>query len=300
MLFPKATGGAAPPPCATAQAEVAVLQEPDWNDLRAFLAVSRFGSFTGAAQTLAVHETTVARAVTRLERQMGRALLLRPRLTLTPFGEALRDALSGVEAAMAAAAALGARGAEPGGPVRLATVHWIVGEILLPLLPALRVSAPEVEVTVLSVRDRTEPAAGEADLALRFARPHDDATVLARRLATVPFAVYGDEQADGWIGYGGSGAHLPQADWAGLPVCLRVDDLSGALAAVRAGLGRAHLPVCIAPPELLRETGDWSRELWLLRHPSRRGDPALDAVIRWLDENVAPLLSATVRDNVGT
>ncbi|MFC4668185.1 LysR family transcriptional regulator [Seohaeicola nanhaiensis] len=265
------------------------MQDPDWNDLRAFLGVVRAGSFVGAGQALGLHETTVARSITRLERQMGRALFLRPRLVLTPFGAALRDVLAGVEPAMAGAAALAARGAGASGPVRLAAVHWIVVEVLMPQVAALRARAPEVELTLLSAPDRTEPALGEADLALRFARPQEGTATLARRLATVPFVLCGT--GEGWVGYGGGGAQLPQAAWSGQPVALRVDDLSGALAAVRAGLGRAHLPVCIAPVGVPSEAGDWSREFWLLRHPARRGDPAMEAVIGWLDQCVAPRLS---------
>ena len=64
--------------------------------------------------------------------------------------------------------------------------------------------------------------------------------------------------------------------------------------AARAGLGRAHLPVCLAPPDWPHQRGDWSRELWLLRHPARRGDPAVEAVIAWLDTEVAPRLACAL------
>lgn len=43
----------------------------DWNDLKAFLAVAREGSTLGAARSLRVNQTTVARRIEALEAAVG-------------------------------------------------------------------------------------------------------------------------------------------------------------------------------------------------------------------------------------
>ncbi|MFC5186862.1 LysR family transcriptional regulator [Actinomadura harenae] len=80
--------------------------------LRAFAAVARTGSFTGAANTLGVSQPSVSTAVARLEARGGRPLLRREQggVTLTPHGRRVLEralpalaALDEVEAALSMA-----------------------------------------------------------------------------------------------------------------------------------------------------------------------------------------------------
>lgn len=59
--------------------------------IRSFLAVLESGSFTAAAQTLGVRQSTVSGHITRLEQALGRSLLMRDthRVALTPDGQAM-------------------------------------------------------------------------------------------------------------------------------------------------------------------------------------------------------------------
>lgn len=63
----------------------------DLVQLRSFLAVQQAGSFTRAAETLALGQSTVSQHVQRLEKSLGRRLVYRDthRVDLTPDGEAL-------------------------------------------------------------------------------------------------------------------------------------------------------------------------------------------------------------------
>src|SRR5438874_12541638 len=67
---------------------------PDWDGLRIFLAVSRARTLAAAARKLGVDETTVARRLARLEKEIGASLLERGPggLALTAAGEAVRAA----------------------------------------------------------------------------------------------------------------------------------------------------------------------------------------------------------------
>src|SRR5262249_60797237 len=49
----------------------------DWDDLRYFLAVARYGSTLAAAKALKVNQSTVHRRLDELERRLGRQLVVR-------------------------------------------------------------------------------------------------------------------------------------------------------------------------------------------------------------------------------
>src|SRR6478735_4991937 len=69
--------------------------------LRTFVAVTEHGSFTAAARSLDLRQSTVSQHIRRLEEQAGRRLIDRDthRVALTPDGEALLDQARAVLAA---------------------------------------------------------------------------------------------------------------------------------------------------------------------------------------------------------
>jgi DNA-binding transcriptional LysR family regulator len=70
--------------------------EWQWDDVRIFLAVSREGTFSGAARALGVDHVTVARRIASLEEHLGAKLLsrtpdgLRPRPPARPSSSSAR------------------------------------------------------------------------------------------------------------------------------------------------------------------------------------------------------------------
>ena len=60
------------------------MQDLDWNDLRYILCVSRTGRIGSAARMLRVNETTVARRISKVERQLGVRLFERNAGVLVP------------------------------------------------------------------------------------------------------------------------------------------------------------------------------------------------------------------------
>src|SRR5256885_16540199 len=74
---------------------------PDWDGLRIFLALSRARTLAAAARKLGIDETTVARRLARLEKEMGAPLIERAPggLALTAAGEAVRAAAEEMESA---------------------------------------------------------------------------------------------------------------------------------------------------------------------------------------------------------
>src|SRR5271154_908245 len=112
------------------------MTEPDWSHYRAFLAVLRDGTLSGAARELGLTQPTLGRQIAELERQLGTALFVRSPRGLVPT-DAARDIAPHAEA-MAAAAGSMMRAASGGagdaaGVVRI-TASEIIGAEVLPAL----------------------------------------------------------------------------------------------------------------------------------------------------------------------
>ncbi len=165
----------------------------DWERQRAFLAVLREGSLSGAARVLGAAQPTVRRRIEDLERQLGVALFTRSPAGLTPT--ALARELAAPAEAMAAAAAAFARtaSAEAGamaGTVRITASEVIGMEVLPPLLARVREAHPGL-VFELALTNRNEDLlARQADIAVRMVRPVQEALV-ARRVGMIELGLHG-------------------------------------------------------------------------------------------------------------
>ena len=267
------------------------MQDVDWDGLRVFQAVARAGSFAGAGQALGMHETTIARAVRRLERQMGQILWRGPEAGVTPEGAVLCAHVNVMaDHAVMAQAAVSGRAA-PRGAVRLTAVPWVIEAAVVPSWQRVRPRLPDVTLSLIGAHDSLNLLHGEADIALRLARPEVQGDVVVRKLGYVRFVVAGEGD---WIGYVPEMAHLPQARWTSEmegPIGLRVSDQGAVTTAIAAGLGRGWLPTCLAtdpdPGFAAR-----ARPLWCLTHPRTRHAPAVRAVC----DDVLALVAATLCD----
>jgi DNA-binding transcriptional LysR family regulator len=236
-----------------------VTDPTDWERQRAFLAVLREGSLSGAARALGAAQPTVRRRVEDLERQMGVALFTRSPSGLTPT--ALARELSGHVEAMAAAAASFARAAsaEAGattGAVRITASEVVGVEVLPPMLAALQADYPGL-VIELSLSNRSEDLLRrEADIAIRMTRPMQEALV-ARRVGAVALGFHGHSRLlDAWgrpdtleaaktlplIGYETETIGVRAVKALGLDLrredfAFRADSDLAQLAAIRAGVG---------------------------------------------------------------
>lgn len=280
--------------------------ELPWDRLRTFEAVVRQGSLTAAARVLGVSQSTVSRHLSQLEEDAGSPLLLRESpVRPTQRGEALLVAVRPmVDAALAAQAAL-EDAVELRGQVTVTTVGEVVRWVLVGQLASFYREHPHLQLRLLAENQVTSLAAGEADLALRMARP-ERGDVVARKLTT---QTYGFHAAASlrlhaevpWLGLAGSLARIPEQRhaeraFASRPPRLLVEDVEALGLAVKAGLGVAVLPRQLAARlggVVEVESGCVgarplgaiaSRELWMVVHRSKRSVPKVRAVMGWLAE----------------
>lgn len=275
-----------------------------WDHLRTFEAVARLGSLTAAASALGISQSTVSRQLSRLEADAGSSLLLRESpVRPTERGAALLAALEPmVDAALAAEAALSDE-PSPGGEVTITTVadlvRWVLVEHLLDFLRA----HPQLRLRIRATNDLTSLAAGEADLALRFARPQRGELV-ARRLCAIRYGYFAAnhlhlDRNTAWLGLAGSLARIPEQlhaerAFGDRPARLLVEDIESLGQLVAAGLGVAILPRVFASrlpnvveirPERVGAASSPipDRGLWMVVHRSKQRVDKIRAVMAWLE-----------------
>jgi DNA-binding transcriptional LysR family regulator len=124
----------------------------NFSQLQCFVALVETGSFTEAAYTLDLTQSTVSHALAALESELGVTLLERNRkgvVALTTAGQKIiprvRALLAQAEAIEQEAKAL--RG-EVAGKLRLGTVHSIAPEVLAGVLMRFRALYPDIEVVL--------------------------------------------------------------------------------------------------------------------------------------------------------
>jgi DNA-binding transcriptional LysR family regulator len=256
----------------------------DWEDLRYFVALARYGTLSATARGLRVNHATVARRVTSLETRLGRALFDRRAdgYALTAAGKAVLDeARSMDEAALSVLNRLDT-GAELGGMVRLTAGRVLAERFLIPRLHAFHERYPAIDLEVVGGSRVVSLARREADVALHYGTPKDSELV-ARRVAKIAFGLYASpayreklkaRDTPAFIGFDQESEFIAEAGWlAGeFPngrFSIRTSSQTTQAAAARAGFGVALLPRYVAAddPGLVRVSlGERlpERELWLL------------------------------------
>jgi DNA-binding transcriptional LysR family regulator len=122
-----------------------------FDDLLAFLAVAREGSFTRAAAQLGVSQSALSHTVRALEEQLGVRLLTRTTRSVSPTeaGTRLLQTVGPrVEEIQAELAALSEFRAKPAGTVRITTAEHAANTVLWPKLAALLRNTPDLRVEI--------------------------------------------------------------------------------------------------------------------------------------------------------
>jgi DNA-binding transcriptional LysR family regulator len=256
----------------------------DWEDVRYFVALARYGTLSATARALRVNHATVARRIASLETLLGRPLFDRRAsgYALTVDGKAVLDeARSMDEAALSVLRRLDA-GTELSGLVRLTVGRVLAERFVIDRLRTFHERYPAIDLEVIGGSRVVSLARREADVALRHASPKDSELV-ARRVATITFGLYAspayrDKLKAGdtpeFIGFDEESDFVAEAAWLARRFgdrrfSFRTNSQTTQAAAARAGYGVALLPryvaaddqglVQVLPGERLPE-----RDVWLL------------------------------------
>lgn len=288
------------------------------DDVRFFLAVAREGSLSGAARTLNVEHSTVARRVGALEASLGVRLFdrLQRSWTLTSEGEALIAPAERLEHEALAFTRAAAAATSLEGTVRISAPPVFASQFLVPHLSRCADRWKGIELDLVGEARTANLHRREADVSLRFMRP-DEPGLAARKLGELSFRLYATpawlaraESEWTFIGYGEPMSEVPHqqllARIAGdRPFVLRSNDLAAVHQACRAGMGLAMLPTFIARPdngliEVPRPPGPPGlerpllREIWCVVHPDVRRSPRVRLMVDLLGQLIQESSAALV------
>lgn len=175
----------------------------DWNDIQFTLVVAQSGSFHIAASRLKVHETTVARRIQRLEKELGTKLFVRRAhgMVLTPAGESLVSKAAAMEeAATIVRSEIAGLDARMTGVVRIAVSEGIGTYWLTPALSEFRDRYPEISLDLVTGIAQATPLAGEVDVAISIVRPTEPRLV-AIRVGDVSYGLFASRKYLRQFGY---------------------------------------------------------------------------------------------------
>ena len=276
----------------------------DWEDVRYFVALARYGTLSATARALRVNHATVARRVASLETLLGRPLFERRAdgYMLTAEGKAVLDEASAMdEAALSVLSRLDA-GAEVRGLVRLTAGRVLAESFLIDRLGGFHERYPAINLEVIGEARVVSLARREADIALRFGSPKDSELV-ARRVARIAFDLYaspdyrerlntGDTPA--FIGFDDESDFVAEGEWLAREFgdkrfTFRANSQTAQAAAARAGYGIALLPRYLATnnSRLVQVSlGERlpARDVWLLIRRDLTRVPRVRAVADYLIE----------------
>lgn len=289
-----------------------------WDTQRAFLAVLRTGSLSGAARLLGIAQATARRRIEALEQSVGVSLFIRSPQGLLPTDMA-RELIGHVEAMAVAANAFNraasADSAVAAGTVRLTSGQLLGVEVLPPMLRDLRRNHPQLAIE-LSVSNRLQALAlQEADVAVRIRRP-TETTVVTRKVGDLHVGLYAAPELLAEQGTPDSLAqlqafaligpdrHLEEIDFlrqqgfecGAARSAIRTDDHLAQFAALRAGLG---IGVCARQlaqrhglVRVLAEQVDFTVDVWIAMHQDMRRVQRVAVVFDEVSAAMAQFLAA--------
>jgi DNA-binding transcriptional LysR family regulator len=269
----------------------------DWHLFRAFLSVVREGSLSSAARVLGTTQPTMGRQVSALEKSLGVKLFTRSLDGLSPTEAGLR-LIPSVEA-MAASAEAAQRAAsgeidEERGTVRITASDVTGGEVLPSILARFHARHPGISMELALSNRNEDLLRGDADIAVRMARPTQGALV-AKRIGRIDVGLYAhrrylkahkmpnklqDLRDHALIGYDRDPASSRMIERLGAPLthekfAFRADSETAQLAALRAGFGIGLSQLGIARMEknlvpVLHGEFIFPMDTWLAMHRDLR------------------------------
>lgn len=268
----------------------------NWDDVKIFLALMRFGTVRAAAEKLKISHSTVARRIDALETKLAVRLFDRmpSGYVLTLVGEDMLNVAENIEEEMEGLERrIVGQDHKLSGSIKVSMVDALATHLLMPYLAEFTAKYPDIELELETTYSAVNLDVREADIALRFtATPPDH--LIGRRLLTCATSTYASQtyienhalkpeqqgKTGNWIGFGQHGAFpnwVKKSEYPTLAARGQILSLNVQLEACRAGMGLSMLPCFMAEKEVDLERLSEPRldpkfELWILTHRDIRSN----------------------------
>ena len=289
----------------------------EWDDLKHFLAVARYGSTTAAARATRVDQSTVQRRLAQLERRIGQSVVERhpSGYQLTAYGKLLLPHAQLVEKNIAALEeVIRSSARELNGVIRLTCPEPVVARIARsPLLERLAARHPGLSIEFVMSDHYIDLRKGEADVALRSGDTVDN-DLVGRKVADSLWAVYGGREylarhgspksiaqlaQHNWIGFDSSMGNHRATQWLkqiapGAKVVATSGSVLGTVHCAKANVGLAALPTALGNAEadlvqVLGPIAELTRSWRMLTTRQLRRTPRVSAFFEFIVSEVATL-----------
>ena len=147
------------------------MQHSNYNEILAFIAVAREGSFTKAAAKMGVSQSALSQTIRALEQRLGLRLLVRTTrsVSATEAGEhMLRTVAPRFEEIDTELAILSERRLRPAGTIRISAGEHPALTVLQPALSRLLPQYPEINVEIIAENRMTDIVADRYDAGVRL------------------------------------------------------------------------------------------------------------------------------------
>jgi DNA-binding transcriptional LysR family regulator len=275
----------------------------DWDDLRFFSTFVREGSLAAAARTLGVEHATVARRIASLEASLDLKLVDRRGRLYEVTADGVRVGEFAEQMSSTSFALQRFVGGEHDrieGEVVISCPPAFLATLIAPHIGKLRERYPGLHIRLVGSKSTASLARKETDVAVLYARP-EEAQVVARHLADLPFSLYASERYLAcheredfvFIGYDQSMEHSEQQQWlrshlSGRALAISSNDLRVQAQAAAGDGGLVLLPAFLAREYRLRRapTCDTALSLpvWLAYHEDLRSAGKIRVVLDFLIE----------------
>ncbi|MDP2635638.1 MULTISPECIES: LysR family transcriptional regulator [unclassified Pseudoalteromonas] len=161
------------------------------DDLELLLAVIEFGGFSAAADALNIQVARISRSVTKIEKALNTAILIRTtrRVMLTDEGKKFIDAVTlGLKQIQYAESSLIVKGKVLQGKLRIDAVSPFIFHQLTPYINAFTKAYPEIEIELNSNEGIVDLIEKRTDVAIRIGKL-EDSTLHASALGKSPLFV---------------------------------------------------------------------------------------------------------------
>jgi len=264
----------------------------NWDDLKYLLAVFRYKTMTRAAREMNTTVATVSRRIDRLSEELDGPPIVKVggEWTLSEHVLPLLEIAETFDSGLRAYSNKDVRKDQN------TDVHILIGcppvissQVLFPFLGS---SAAPPENISMSLVDRNEQSGiGDCDLVIRMGSP-GNGRIITRKVGELDFQlvrhVNWNEPLD-WVGliedhYDFPSVEISEKYFSGSPK-LQVETFEHILQCIKQGALAGGLPVTMIEnePELVPlPSTKTSAEFWVSYHVSRKNDPAIKSVVKWI------------------